>query len=182
MKILITGNPNYEGLCKGIWEAYNRNMVEFIGRHNGWDMNDAQKVANYAKDYDVFVNSLYGPDGQQYKILEAVYNQFEKGHIINISSTSVYWEGGYSPKNYKENKLILDGMSKKMSQDSCWGNSDIRVTNIAFGQLNSQSQQAREDGKNKISLLEAGKYVKWLIDQPQHINIHYVCMDPIQKA
>ena len=32
-------------------------------------MNDAEKVANYAKDFDVFVNSLYGPDGQQNKIL-----------------------------------------------------------------------------------------------------------------
>ena len=30
MKILVTGNPNYEGLCKGIYEAYNRNFVEFI--------------------------------------------------------------------------------------------------------------------------------------------------------
>ena len=60
-RILVTGNPNYEGLCKGIFEAYNHNRVEFIGRHNGWDMNDAEKVANYAKDFDVFVNSLYGP-------------------------------------------------------------------------------------------------------------------------
>ena len=49
-RILVTGNPNYEGLCKGIFEAYNHNRVEFIGRHNGWDMNDAEKVANYAKD------------------------------------------------------------------------------------------------------------------------------------
>jgi len=24
-RILVTGNPNYEGLCKGIFEAYNHN-------------------------------------------------------------------------------------------------------------------------------------------------------------
>ena len=98
-RILVTGNPNYEGLCKGIFEAYNHNRVEFIGRHNGWDMNDAEKVANYAKDFDVFVNSLYGPDGQQNKILEAVYSKFEKGHIINISSTSCLLYTSPSPRD-----------------------------------------------------------------------------------
>lgn len=180
-RILVTGNPNYEGLCKGIFEAYNHNRVEFIGRHNGWDMNDAEKVANYAKDFDVFVNSLYGPDGQQNKILEAVYSKFEKGHIINISSTSSYWESGYSPQNYIDNKTLLDGMSKKMSNDSCWGNSNIKVSNIAFGQLNSQSQKERKDNRNKITLRQAGEFVKWVIDSPADINIHYMAMDPIQK-
>ena len=61
MRILVTGNPNYKGLCKGIYEAYNHNFVEFIGRWNDWDLGDFEKVANYAKDFDVFVNSQYGP-------------------------------------------------------------------------------------------------------------------------
>ena len=47
MKIVVTGNPNYEGLCKGIYEAYNSNFVEFIGRYNGWDLTDFDKVAEY---------------------------------------------------------------------------------------------------------------------------------------
>ena len=46
MKIVVTGNPNYEGLCKGIYEAYNHNFVEFIGRYNGWDLTDFDKVAD----------------------------------------------------------------------------------------------------------------------------------------
>ena len=60
MRILVTGNPNYKGLCKGIYEAYNHNFVEFIGRWNDWDLGDFEKVANYAKDFDVFVNSQLG--------------------------------------------------------------------------------------------------------------------------
>ena len=44
-RILVTGNPNYEGLCKGIYEAYNHNRVEFIGRWNDWDLTDADAVA-----------------------------------------------------------------------------------------------------------------------------------------
>ena len=89
-RILVTGNPNYEGLCKGIYEAYNNNRVEFIGRHNGWDMNDAEKVANHAKDFDVFVNSLYGPDGQQNRILEEVYKKFEENlKFSNVKSDEI---------------------------------------------------------------------------------------------
>ena len=81
-RILVTGNPNYEGLCKGIYEAYNHNRVEFIGRWNGWDLGDFKKVADHAKDFDVFVNSQYGTDNEQVDILNAVYNKFERGHII----------------------------------------------------------------------------------------------------
>ena len=144
-------------------------------------MNDAEKFANHAKDFDVFVNSLYGPDGQQNRILEEVYKKFERGHIINISSTSSYWESGYSPQNYIDNKTLLDGLSKKMSNDSCWGNSEIKVSNIAFGQLSSQSQKERKDNRKKISLEQAGQFVKWVIDSPTDINIHYMAMDPIQR-
>mgnify|MGYP006225815123 FL=1 len=68
-----------------------------------------------------------------------------------------------------------------MSNDSCWGNSNIKVSNIAFGQLNSQSQKERKDNRNKISLRQAGEFVKWVIDSPADINIHYMAMDPIQK-
>ena len=181
MRILVTGNPNYEGLCKGIFEAYNHNFVEFIGRWNDWDLTDYDKVANHAKDFDVFVNSQYGPNGEQVKILDAVYEKFERGHIINISSTSSYWGDGYSPRNYIENKTLLDCRSKMLCKNICWGNSNIRISNIAFGQLNSQSQKAK-DTRRKISLLEAGKYVKWVIDTPHHINLHYIALDPIQTG
>ena len=181
MRILVTGNPNYEGLCKGIFEAYNHNFVEFIGRWNDWDLTDYDKVANHAKDFDVFVNSQYGPNGEQVKILDAVYEKFERGHIINISSTSSYWGDGYSPRNYIENKTLLDGRSKMLCKNICWGNSNIRISNIAFGQLNSKSQKTK-DTRRKISLLEAGKYVKWVIDTPHHINLHYIALDPIQTG
>ena len=177
MRILVTGNPNYEGLCKGIYEAYNHNFVEFIGRWNGWDLTDFEKVSDYAINYDVFVNSQYGPNGEQVEIFKAVYDKFKEGHIINISSTSAYWNNG--TKEYLKNKKMLDFVSKGKSEIACWGNTPIRVTNIAFGQLNSKQQQHR-DNKNKISLEEAGKLVKWVIDSPRSMNLHYLAVDPIQ--
>ena len=178
-KILVTGNPNYEGLCKGIYEAYNHNRVEFIGRWNDWDLGDFEKVANYAKDFDVFVNSQYGPDGEQVDILNAVYDKFERGHIINMSSTTSFWGDGYSPEGYLENKTALDKRSKELCKNVCWGNSKIRMSNIAFGQLNSKTQKLKDD-KHKISLQQAGQLVKWVIDSPTYTNVHYIALDPIQ--
>ena len=104
MKIVVTGNPNYEGLCKGIYEAYNHNFVEFIGRYNGWDLTDFDKVAEYVKDHNVFVNSQYGPNGEQVELLHKVYEKFNGEHIVNISSTTSYWGDGYNPENYLQNK------------------------------------------------------------------------------
>ena len=179
MRILVTGNPNYKGLCKGIYEAYNHNFVEFIGRWNDWDLGDFEKVANYAKDFDVFVNSQYGPNGEQVELFNAVYDKFEEGHIVNISSTSAYWNNG--PEDYLKNKKQLDYISKQKSQIACWGNTPIRVSNIAFGQVESKTQEQR-DNKNKISLEEAGKLVKWVIDSPRDMNFHYIALDPIQTT
>ncbi len=45
----MTGNPNYEGLCKGVYQAYSQNRVEFIGRWNGWDVNNLDAIADYIK-------------------------------------------------------------------------------------------------------------------------------------
>ena len=180
MRILITGNPNYKGLCQGIYEAYNKNNIEFIGRHNGWDISDYEKVADYVKDFDVFVNSLYGPNGEQVRLLKSVYDKFEQGHIINISSTSSYWGDGPSPEKYIKNKTELDDLSKSLCRNVCWNGSRIRISNIAFGQLNSKSQQNRQDGRKKISLVEAGKFVQWVINSPKTLNIHYIALDPIQ--
>ena len=108
---------------------------------NNFDLGDFEAVGNKAKDCDVFVNSQYGPDGEQVDILNAVYSKMESGHIINISSTTSYWGDGYSPENYLENKTALDERSKELCKNVCWGNSKVRITNIAFGQLNSKTQK-----------------------------------------
>ena len=82
MKIVVTGNPNYQGLCKGIQKIFGPD-VEFIGRWNGWDVTNLDSIADYVKDYDVFINSQYGPNGEQIKLLEKVYPIFKGNHIIS---------------------------------------------------------------------------------------------------
>tara|TARA_B100000900_G_scaffold416120_1_gene449250 strand:+ start:6924 stop:7547 length:624 start_codon:yes stop_codon:yes gene_type:complete len=194
-RIIMTGNPNYEGLCKGVYQAYSQNRVEFIGRWNGWDVNNLDAIADYIKDFDVFINSQYGPGGEQVTLLKKVYPIFKGNHIINISSTSSYWgkvadtskpldapEGfpEFSQENYVKNKTALDEESKKLCKYVCWGTNKIRISNIAFGQLRSK-YKIQKDNKNKISLLQAGQMVKWVVDSPTNMNLHYIAMDPIQR-
>ena len=35
--------------------------------------------------------------------------------------------------------------------------------------------------RNKISLSEVAGYIKWLIDQPVHLHIHEIAIDPVQR-
>ena len=152
-------------------------------------------IADYIKDFDVFINSQYGPGGEQVTLLKKVYPIFKGNHIINISSTSSYWgkvadtskpldapEGfpEFSQENYVKNKTALDEESKKLCKYVCWGTNKIRISNIAFGQLRSK-YKIQKDNKNKISLLQAGQMVKWVVDSPTNMNLHYIAMDPIQR-
>jgi hypothetical protein len=194
MKIIVTGNPNYEGLCKGIYKTFGPD-VEFIGRWNGWDVTDLDAVADYVKDFDVFVNSQYGPNGEQIKLLEKVYPIFKGDHIVNISSTTSWWDKIWDTSKpmdliegfpeddqarYFQNKINLDIMARKLSKNVCWGTNKIRISNIAFGQLASK-YKVQKNNVNKISLTQAASIVKWVIDSPTNMNVHYIAVDPIQR-
>jgi len=180
MKVLVTGNPNYKGLAHGIQQALEgtEHTVEFIGRFNGWSLRETDRIADHAKDFDVFVNSQYGQTGEQQNILSDVYDKFEKGHIINLGSTKEYWRD--KEDAYTENKIELHNLSKERCKWHCWGNSEIKMTYISFGNLASESQLARNDGKVKIDLKQAGEYIKWIMEQPANINLHYLALDPVQ--
>lgn len=194
MKIVVTGNPNYQGLCKGIYKIFGPD-VKFIGRWNGWDVTDLDAVADYVKDFDVFVNSQYGPNGEQIQLLEKVYPIFKGDHIVNISSTTSWWDKvwdttkpmdlieGFQEDDqarYFQNKMNLDIMARKLSKNVCWGTNKIRISNIAFGQLASK-YKVQKNNVNKISLTQAASIVKWVIDSPTNMNVHYIAVDPIQR-
>lgn len=188
----MTGNPNYEGLCKGVNQVYGPDQVQFVGRWNGWDVTDLDSIATYISKFDVFINSQYGANGEQVELLEKVYPQFKGSHIINISSATSYWMRKpdvkehlpdnfpeWCPENYLENKIALDDKGRELVKNVCWGTSDIKITNIAFGQLASKYQN--QNAKNKIGLVQAGQIIKWVIDCPPNINLHYMALDPIQR-
>jgi short-subunit dehydrogenase len=176
MKILVTGNPNYDGLASGIFQIFKNKNIEFISRFNNWNLFAHHAVAEYAKDFDVFINSTYVPNEGQINILKSVYEKFQQGHIINISSTVVYWN---NQKNldYYNDKVKLENLSKTLSLNGISG-SPIKVSCIAFGELDTSSQRSRNDNRNKINVYDAATIIEQVIESKN--NISYLNLDPIQ--
>jgi len=179
MKILITGNPEFQGLCHGLQEVLSMYELKFISRGTGYDLYDFENVSEMAKDYDVFINSTNIPDDGQLKMLDMVYSKWSMGHIINVSTTSVYWNNQTKIKYY-EQKLKLEQRSKELSNQSAEFGNDIRISCIAYGQLDTPEQRKHYDGRKKMSVITAANYIKMLIESPKDINIHYICLDPRQ--
>lgn len=177
MKILVTGNPNYDGLASGIYEVFCKSDLEFISRSNGWNLFDHETIAEYAKNFDVFINNSYVPNFGQVNILKSVYSKFNNGHIINISSTVVYWNN-LKQIDYYQEKLELEKLSKKLSSDSV-SKGIVKVSCIAFGELDTERQRSRNDNRNKMNVIKAASVIKNIIDNDY--NISYMNLDPIQK-
>lgn len=179
MRIIVTGNPDFKGLCHGLKSVLDSYEVTYISRSNGYDLSDVEYITNIIKDYDVFINSTNVPNDGQLNLLNSVYNAWDAGYIINVSTTSVYWN---NQKNleYYERKLRLEQRSKELSNQSAEFGHNVRVSCIAFGELDTISQQSRNDNRNKMSVVTAANYIKMLIESPADININYICLDPRQ--
>ena len=39
----------------------------------------------------------------------------------------------------------------------------------------------KNPSRTKISLSEVASYIKWIIDQPVHLHIHELAIDPVQR-
>lgn len=179
MKILITGNPNYSGLCSGLKTVLYDKHVTYISRNNNYDLTDIPSIVNIAKNFNVFINSTNIPNDGQLNLLNAVYDSWAYGQIINVSTSSVYWNNQKNPEYYYR-KLRLEKRSKELSGLSIEQGKGPRVSCIAFGELDTESQRSRNDQRVKIMLDLAANYIKLLIDAPPELNINYLCIDPVQ--
>lgn len=180
MRIVITGNPNYNGLSHGLKNVLQGYDITFLSRSLGHDLSDINTITDIIKDYDVFVNSTNIPNDGQLKLLDSVYSVWDVGYIINVSTTSVYWNNQKNIDYYTQ-KLKLENRSKELSNQSVEHGNNIRVSCISFGELDTVSQRNRNDNRNKLNLLQAASYVKMLIESPSYLNINYICLDPKQS-
>ena len=54
-----------------------------------------------------------------------------------------------------------------------------KVSYISFGTLSNN--QDKHPDRNCMDIDKAGEYIKWVIDQPQDININEISIDPMQN-
>ena len=181
MKILVTGNPNF-GLAESISKIYTD--AKFVTKSAGFDLTSSIKqdeLSNIALDYDVFVLCSYIPDYVPNILLQKVYDNCKKNnhkiHIIVIGSTVDRVKDGRVWK-YAEEKKALRDMCNTLAMHGVW-KSGPKVSLISFGTLSNNKDKHPE--RNCMDIDKAGEYIKWLIDQPNDVNINEVSIDPMQN-
>ena len=188
-KIIISGNKNY-GLGTSFYKVFPD--ADFFSRTNGeWDFQDAEQIKKFADkslDYDVYISCSYVPYFKQLLLLASVvkrwYDNKKRGQIIVIGSTADW-----------STKVWLYPTEKKALRDYCrrygsmaagggpdlYPGSGIRITYVAPGMIDLPKQ--REKHGERLAKLDPDYIVgvcKWLLDQPENINIYDISMEPVQ--
>jgi NADP-dependent 3-hydroxy acid dehydrogenase YdfG len=180
MRILITGNPNV-GLAQSLSILYPD--ATFICRNTGYDLTTTkgqEACADLVLDSDVFINNSALWKFNQTVLLDIVYKKcVENKHrpqIIAVGSTT---------DRVKNGKVWLYNAEKKALRDYCntlalngvWGDGP-KITLISFGSLSNVKH--KHPDRTCLDLEQAATSIKWIIDQPKHICINEISIDPIQ--
>ena len=186
MKILITGKREY-GVAGALLKHYPR--ATLIGRNESdQDLceRDVQKdVAETALEYDVFINCSALWRFNQTLLLQEVFKRCHEErhpiHIINIGSTIERVTKG-RVSNYAHDKEALKNQSHEYAVSYVWNPNILpRSTYISFGTMPTPGSIEKHPNRNKISLSEVAGYIKWIIDQPVHLHVHEIAIDPVQR-
>jgi len=182
MKVCLTGNPN-KGLASALRKIYPE--ATFFSRSTGYDLStkrDRERVAEEACQHDVFINNSALHNFNQTLILQEVFSKCiewnAETHVINVGSTIDRVTGG-KVWLYGTEKRALRDMSNDISHSSVWSSlPPCKVSYISFGTLSNN--QHKHPTRKCISLDEIALYIKWLVDQPRHLNINELSIDAMQ--
>jgi len=172
VKIALTGHT------RGIGNAIKQLLEpehEIIGfsRTNGYNINEPNVIYELAKDADVFINNAQFQD-YQLKLFDLFWNDWKYKHktIINMNSHSKYPELKASFGNYVKNKQALDANVKAKTLRMRAGVStfNCRVTNLIIGWTDTDIIKFLNHIK-KMPPSKVAETVKWVLDQPQDIQI-----------
>lgn len=182
MKVLITGNKDY-GLSKELSLIYTQ--ATFVSRSTGFDLTTQvgqSKCAELSLNHDVFINCAALYKFNQTNLLDIVYkmcvNADHNIHIINIGSTTDRVKNGKAWLYNAEKKALRD-YSNTLGISGVWDKGP-KVSYISFGTLDN-NQQKHPDRKT-MKIEQAAQYIKWVIEQPEDININELSIDPMQNT
>ena len=181
MKVIISGN-NHSGLS-GALGAIIPNMT-FCSRETDFELtsaNDQRRFAKLATEYDVVIICSALWKFQQTVLLDEVHKACTEAnvapHIVCIGSTTDRVNNGRTWRYNAEKKALRD-YSNTCAIQGVWTDNKPKVSYISFGTL-SNNQHKHPDRKC-IDIDQAAEYIKWLLDQPKHININEISIDPMQ--
>lgn len=181
MKLLVTGNPEF-GVAESLSKLYPD--AKFVSKSANFDLtlpDNQHALSEIALDYDVFVLCAYIPDFVPNIVLQRVYekckNNNHKIHIIVLGSTVDRTKDGRF-WNYAVEKKALRDSCNTLAMHGVW-KSGPKVSYISFGTLSNNKD--KHPDRHCMEIDKAGEYIKWVIDQPQNININEISIDPMQN-
>ena len=186
MKIAITGHT--KGIGKCIMNLLGKDGHEIVGASTSTGINvmRPKSVMNWIdkEDPDIFINNVYAPNAQC-NILYQLYEkwQYLDKHIINLSSTSgeshthfqqMGFNRDWTP--YVSDKARLNFASLYLSERFNGGGGEhrCRITNLRPGFVNTSAValfKAFMQPSDFLQPAEVATYIKYIVDQPKHIQI-----------
>jgi short-subunit dehydrogenase len=178
--MLISGNKT-KGLAEELYNLFPDAI--FYSRQNGYDLTTKEGRENFSKEsvyHDIIIINSALWQFQQTVLLDTVYKSLldakKFAHVICIGSTTDRVKNGKAWLYNAEKKALRD-YSNTLSIAGVWGNTP-KVSYISFGTLNNN--QNKHPDRKCLTVKEAAEYIKWLIDQPKHVNINEISVDPMQ--
>ncbi len=189
-KIIVSGNPRF-GLAEALNDIFPH--ADFNSRsHNQTDLKNHESHVQFAQKslgYDVYINCSCLSRFRQTLLLEEVYKAWSEnghtGHIISLGSTADTPVKG-TPWVYPIEKKALKAYCRNLSMRSLGGHgskpSGIRITYISPGYIDTPKVREKHPEVDKLDPKYLAQVIKWVIEQPEHVNISELCLDPIQVS
>ena len=179
--MIITGNPN-EGLAQALHKIYPRAV--YCSRTTGYDLTNTDHMFTFAnectKHDQIIINSALWRFHQTVLldlVYKALYNAKTEAHVVCIGSTTDRTRKGQAWL-YSAEKKALREYCNSLSLVGVW-HSGPKISYISFGTM--VNNQEKHPDRKCMEMDEAAHYVKWLLDQPKHVNINEISIDPMQE-
>ena len=179
--MIITGNPK-QGVAQALYKLYP--TAEYVSRDTGLDLTNTDHIfefANMCIKHDVIILNSALWRFHQTILLDIVYKALRtaksEAHIVCIGSTTDRTKKGQAWLYSAEKKALRD-YCNSLGIVGVW-HSGPKISLISFGTL-ANNQHKHPDRKCMLED-EAADYIKWLIEQPKHVNINEISIDPMQE-
>lgn len=181
MKIAITGHS--KGIGKACFDMLSKEHdVIGFSRSNGFNIKEPENIITASVGCDIFINNAYRINtDDQLHLFNVFFNQWKDDPyktIINIGSKSKYYP--YNPNmpqlttNFRSSKNYNDAktnLANEIYEKQLFTSKKCKVTNINPGYTNTDLTARLVDKVNMLTPEDVANTVKWIIDQPKHVEI-----------
>lgn len=181
-KILVAGNSEF-GLAEEIKNSLKDHDVTFLSRTTGYDLTQSTNQARFADmaiDHDIIILCSALFKFNQTLLLDAVYKKLKAAKktalIICVGSTTDRVKKA-TEWLYNAEKKALRDYCNSLGMMGVW-NGGPRVTLISFGSLSNV--QEKHPDRICMPIQDAANYIKWIVEQPAHLHINELSVDPLQ--